>query len=91
MRRDWTVSWEGRWFQIEREHERLSLADRLITVRSLRSGQIQLVHQGRKLRWKELPQRPAATRKVPYRVERTPQVKPAPDHPWRRLALAGAR
>ena len=53
VRKDWTVGWEGRWFQIDRQHERLSLADRRIIVRELRSGQIQLVCEARKLVWKE--------------------------------------
>ena len=36
--KDWTVAWNGRWFQIDGEHERLSLVDRKVVVRQLRSG-----------------------------------------------------
>jgi transposase len=89
VRKDWTVSWEGRWFQIDRRHEGLSLADRPIIVRELRSGQIQLVHGARKLVWKELPARPKSVGRVPRRVGRTRLLKPGPEHPWRRFGIAG--
>jgi molybdenum-dependent DNA-binding transcriptional regulator ModE len=85
VRKDWTVGWDGRWFQINRAHEGLSLADREIIVRRLRSGEVQLLHKDKKLRWKELPQRPAPGIHVPRRVGRTRIFKPAPDHPWRRV------
>lgn len=90
VRKDWTVSWEGRWFQIDRQHERLSLADRPIIVRELRSGQIQLVCEARKLVWKELPERPQAVVRAPRRVGRTRLLKPKPEHPWRRFGIARA-
>jgi molybdenum-dependent DNA-binding transcriptional regulator ModE len=85
VRKDWTVAWEGRWFQIDRAHEGLSLADRNILVRRLRGGEVQLLHKDKKLRWKELPQRPAAALKARRRVGRTRLFKPGPEHPWRRV------
>jgi len=88
VRKDWTVSWEGRWFQIDQRHERLSLADRPVIVRELRSGQIQLVHEARKLVWKELPERPKPVVRVPRQVGRTRLLKPKPEHPWRRFGIA---
>jgi len=91
VRTDWTVGWEGRWFQIDRDHEPLSLADRSITVRRLRSGQVQLVHKERKLRWMELPERPKAAVAAPRRVGRTALVKPEPEHPWRRFGFAAGK
>jgi hypothetical protein len=90
VRKDWTVGWAGRWFQIDPQHEKLSLADREIIVRRLRSGQIQLVHEARKLRWKELPVRPEPAGRTPRRVGRTQLTKPAADHPWRRFGIARA-
>jgi len=84
VRKDWTVAWEGRWFQIDRAHENLSLVDRSITVRRLRSGQVQLVHEQRKLRWRELPERPKAAVPAPRPVGRTQLIPPATGHPWRR-------
>jgi transposase len=91
VRKDWTVVWEGRWFQIDREHENLSLANRSIIVRRLRTGQVQLLHEERKLRWKELPERPKTAVPVPRPMGRTTLVKPAPDHPWRRFGIAAGQ
>lgn len=86
--KDWTVAWEGRWFQIDKEHERLSLAGRRLTVRQLRCGTVQLLYQGRPLRWKELPQRPVRVKPAPRRMGRTALSKPEPTHPWRKHGAA---
>jgi molybdenum-dependent DNA-binding transcriptional regulator ModE len=81
--KDWTVAWGGRWFQIDAEHERLSLAGRRVMVRQLRCGQVQLLYAGAKLRWKELPARPLREPRQPRMVGRSKLVKPSQDHPWR--------
>ena len=60
--KDWTVAWEGRWFQVVAEHERLSLVDRKVVVRKLRCGTMQLLYEGKKLCWKELLARPVRER-----------------------------
>jgi molybdenum-dependent DNA-binding transcriptional regulator ModE len=86
--RDWTVAWNARWFQIEAEHERLSLAGKKITVRELRDGSLQLLSEGRKLRWKELPARPQHPKPEPRRVGRTTVVNPPKEHPWRQRGIA---
>jgi transposase len=86
--RDWTVAWNARWFQIEAEHECLSLVGKKITVRELRDGSLQLVSQGRKLRWKELPARPQRPKPESRRVGRTAPVNPPKEHPWRRSGIA---
>lgn len=91
VRKDWTVSWNNRWFQIDREHENLNLADREITVRELRSGQIELLHKNRKLRWKELAQRPVRVVPPPKRIGRTRLIVPEPEHPWRRFGKASGK
>jgi len=80
--KDWTVAWDSRWFQIEAEHEGLSLAGRKVMVRQLRCGTVQLLYDGVKLRWKELPDRPLRVR-VPRRVGRLQLLKPGKAHPWR--------
>lgn len=81
--KDWTVAWTNRWFQIDREHEPLSLAGRKILVRQLRCGTVQLLYNGVKLRWKELPGRlpklAAVRRAGPVQLS-----KPDPAHPWRK-------
>jgi hypothetical protein len=85
VQRDWTVVWQGRWFQIEAEHEGLCLVGRAVTVRHLRDGAVQVLRAGQKLRCRELAQRPAAPPKPkPPRARACPN-KPVAAHPWRRF------
>ena len=42
VQRDWTVASGGRWYQLDRQHEALSLAGRKVIVRTLRDGAVQL-------------------------------------------------
>jgi hypothetical protein len=91
VQRDWTVAWEGRWHQVKRDHEPLSLAGKKVVVRRLRDGRVQLVHRGKKLRWRALPQRPQ--RNLVERKAQKPRavVKPAAAHPWRQLGVGVGR
>jgi molybdenum-dependent DNA-binding transcriptional regulator ModE len=89
--KDWTVAWEGRWFQIDAAHEGLSLAGRQVLVRQQRCGKMQLLHGGAKLRWKELPARPLREPTRPRLVGRTRLVKPSPEHPWRQNKVAAGK
>ena len=82
------MAWNARWFQIDAEHERLSLVGKKITVRELRDGSLQLLSEGRKLRWKELPARPQRPKPEPRRVGRTKVVNPPKEHPWRERGIA---
>jgi len=91
VRKDWTVCWENRFFQISREHEPLALAGRRVTVRLLRDGNVQLIYEQRKLRWKELSAKPPVTLWVPRRVGRTQLIKPAAEHPWRGAPVFGGK
>lgn len=85
VQRDWTVAWEGRWFQIESGHEALCLVGRSVIVRQLRDGTVQLVREGQKLKSRELAQRPVrARRPKPLRTGRS-QTKPEAGHPWRQF------
>jgi hypothetical protein len=86
--KDWTVAWDGRWFQIDAEHEGLSLAGRKVVVRQLRCGQVQLLYAGAKLRWKELPARPLREPMRPRLIGRIRRVKPSLEHPWRQNKVA---
>lgn len=84
VQRDWTLVHERRWYQLDREHEALSLAGKKVIVRTLREGTVQLEHGGVKLKWKELsarPQRPLAPSSQKPRAVK--EWKPATDHPWR--------
>lgn len=85
---DWTVVWNGLWYQIQPEHERLNLAARTVTARQLRSGSLQWIYKGKKLRVSELPERPARAKPEPRRVGRTQLTKPAKEHPWRQGGVA---
>ena len=87
--RDWTVACEGKWYQLDRKHEALSLAGRKVVVRTLRNGQVQLVYHGQKLKWRPLPGRPVGRQKIkPAKAARAIRP-PAANHPWRRSVLRG--
>lgn len=91
VQRDWTVAWEGRWYQLDRQHEPLSLAGRKVRVRRLRDGREQIVYRGQKLRWRALPARPERARPEPRPAGPVRKNKPAVDHPWRRYGVAAGR
>src|ERR1035437_2134976 len=85
VQRDWTVACAGRWHQVEREHERLSLVGKKVVVRTLRDDRVQLVHRGKKLRWRVLPEGPRRSVVEPKAAKPRAAVKPAAAHPWRQL------
>ena len=91
VQRDWTVACGGRWYQLDRQHEPLSLVRRKVIVRRLRDGREQIVYRGQKLHWRPLPARPvrAPAQRRPARP--VPQSRPAADHPWRRFGVAASR
>ena len=90
VQRDWTVACEGHWYQLDRQHEALSLAGRKAVVRTLRDGRVQLVYRGVKLRWRELLTRPQPVPRPPTAHPRGSAV-PALNHPWRRFGIAAGR
>jgi len=83
VQRDWTVASGGRWYQLDRQHEALSLAGKKVIVRTLRDATVQIVRVAVKLKYKELDGRPQRA------VVKTPTAapasawKPGTDHPWR--------
>jgi hypothetical protein len=91
VRKDWTLSWDNRFFQIDSEHENLALAGRRVLVRLLRNTTIQLVYEGRKLQYKELSAKPPAASRPPRRVGRTELVQPAPGHAWTGPPIFGGK
>ncbi len=84
VQRDWTVTWQGRWFQIESGHEALCLVGRSVIVRELRDGAVQLIRAGQKLQCRELAQRPV---RAPRPKASSPPSKPKAHHPWRQFGL----
>jgi hypothetical protein len=85
VQRDWTIAWEGRWFQIESGHEALCLAGRSVIVRQLRDGTVHLVREGQKLKCRELAQRPTRIPRLKALRTGPSQAKPKEAHPWRRF------
>jgi hypothetical protein len=88
VQRDWTVVHERRWYQLDRQHEALSLAGKKVIVRTLRDGTVQLERGEKKLQWKELSARPVR-QALPASVKPKPvkEWKPAADHPWRTIRV----
>jgi hypothetical protein len=89
VQNDWTVASEGNRYQLDRQHEALSLVRRKVMVRTLRNGRVQLVYQGKPLKWRALPARAAREAspvkvKLPRQVKTKPETAPAWNHPWRR-------
>jgi hypothetical protein len=92
---DWTVACAGQRYQLDRQHEALSLVRRKVIVRTLRNGQVQLVYRGKALKWRSLPEgsvRKQTPAKPARKVKSKTVVKsPAANHPWRRLGVAAGR
>lgn len=84
---DWTVACGGKWYQLDRAHEGLSLVRRKVIVRRLRDGREQIVYNGQKLKWRLLSARPVRKEAVKPGPLREPQP-PTADHPWRHLGMA---
>jgi Helix-turn-helix domain len=91
---DWTVTCEGKRYQLDRQHEALSLVRRRVIVRTLRNGQVRLVYRGQALKWRALPT--GAVRKLrpvkpPTKAKPKTAPVPAPSHPWRRDGVGRGR
>lgn len=87
---DWAVACGGQWYQLDRQHEALSLVRRKGIVRTLRAGRVQLVSRGRKLKWRELPGRPLREKAKPVKVRRV-ALPPSANHLWRRFGMGVGR
>ena len=92
---DWTVACSGKRYQLDRQHEAMSLVRRKVMVRRLRNGRVQLVHRGKQLKWRGLPEgtmrKEQAMKKKPERRPTAKQSVPAADHPWRRRGEGAGR
>jgi hypothetical protein len=91
VQRDWTVVHNNQWHQIDGKHQALSLVGRMVIVRQRRSGKVEVVYRGQRLRTKALPARPQRPRPQPRRVGRLKVERPAEAHPWRRFGMASGR
>jgi hypothetical protein len=94
---DWTVTCEGQRYQLDREHEALSLVRRQVIVRTLRNGRVQLVYRGQRLKWRRLSvgavRQPRPVKPIRKERARAVSVKrtPAASHPWRRVGAGAGR
>jgi hypothetical protein len=52
---DWTVACAGKRYQLDAQHEALSLVRRKVIVRTLRNGRVQVVYRGQPLKWRGAP------------------------------------
>jgi len=87
---DWTVACGGKWYQLDRQHEALSLVRRKVIVRILRDGRVQVVYRTQKLKWRELPGRPLRVKEKPLKVRRA-VLPPSANHLWRRFGMGVGR
>jgi hypothetical protein len=87
---DWTVACDGHWYQLDRQHEALSLVRRKVIVRTLREGRVQLVYRGGKLKWRALPGRPLRVKVNPVKV-RGVALPPTANHLWRQFGMGVGR
>ena len=90
VQRDWTMACQGQWYQLDQQHEAMSLVGRQVIVRTLRDGRVQLVYRGQKLKWRALPGRPQRAKPQAIKAKSV-AVAPAVNHPWRRLGGAAGR
>jgi hypothetical protein len=92
---DWTVACAGKRYQLDAQHEALSLVRRKVIVRTLRNGRVQVVYRGQALKWRGLPDgvgRKGPAAKTARKVATKTAVKsPAANHPWRRLGVGAGR
>jgi hypothetical protein len=92
---DWTVACAGKRYQLDQQHEALSLVRRQVIVRTLRNGRVQLAYRGQPLRWRVLPA-VAARKPSPAKPARQVKTKtvvkpPSLSHPWRQLGVGAGR
>ena len=94
---DWTVVCQGKRYQLDRQHEGLSLVRRKVIVRTLRDGRVQLVYRGQRLKWRSRPagaareQAPVKRRQREQAMRQIEKVVPAASHPWRRDGVGMGR
>lgn len=88
VQNDWTVCWDGRWFQITGPRAHMPRRHERIVVRRRLDGSRALLRQGKLLEFHELPERPRrpSPRPSPPQMQPIPRPAWAPpaDHPWRR-------
>jgi hypothetical protein len=87
VQNDWTIAWDGRWFQITGPRAQMPRRHERIVVRHRLDGSRVLLRHGKLLEFHELPGRPRRPSPRPSDSQMQPISRPtwAPpaDHPWR--------
>lgn len=91
VRKDWTIAWRNRCFQLTQANQSLALAGTRILVSEHLDGSIHLLHRGQTLVWNELDTRPAPPPPPTPPALPNPAPKPKAEHPWRRRAFRERR
>ena len=92
VQNDWTVCWDGRWFQITGPSSQMPHRRQKIVVRRRLDGSRVLLHRGKTLEFhaiEQRPPRPAPPIKPASAATSRPVRMPPDDHPWR-TPLTGA-
>lgn len=84
---DWVVRHDRRYFQLEEARVQPGTK---VTIRIRRNGRMEIVHEGRRLRWRECDGPAPRVEAKPPKSRRRAKHIPAADHPWRNAALARA-
>jgi len=77
LRKDFTVAYEGRLYQIEE-----NVRAKTVMVEQRLDGSLYLTHKKRALKHQQILSRPAKAEKPPEKPQRHPSRKSAADHPW---------
>lgn len=96
MKKDNTISYKGRVYQLLPSEDRLSYADRMVEVLELLDRRLVIVYNGKEVKYSELGKK-ASTGSEREREEEIlskrrymiddrvrGKHKPGPDHPWRK-------
>ena len=83
----WVVRDENRFYQVGRQSHHHAPAKSKVTVCEWEDGRVEIHYRGQKLSWKQIPERPVASRpddqpNVPTETTKK-KWRPGPDHPWR--------
>lgn len=81
---DWVVRYDNRFLQIETAEVKPGAK---VTIRIRRNGRMELLYEGKRLKWRDCEAPPVKVKAQRLRRSRK-VVKPAPNHPWRNRAVA---
>ena len=82
---DFTIRFQGRWFQLEKTQPTLVLRKDKVLIETRIDNSIFISFRDKNLNYKELPKRPEKVKmKIVGLTRKEPSWKPPADHPWRK-------